>query len=193
MDVPRGIPITPDQLREAVRLQNQLWTQDRIADRLGLHHVAVCRALARHNRRALARIEKRTAAVKAKQVGQLETVASEAFDAWLHSKTPRTVTRRTDSDGPGGPAEAMTEEVSTHQCDAALLNQARGALADVRKILGLDAPVQAQIEDRRAQPGTEAMSRAAAEIDRWKQEQIARLSSSLSAPPTPPTSSTVTD
>jgi hypothetical protein len=76
--------------------------------------MTVNRHLGRHNRQVFARLEKRSAAVKVKQVQQLEWMAEESTRAW--EKT-------------GHPAH---------------LGTARGALSDVRKILALEPkPVEA--------------------------------------------------
>lgn len=123
--------------------------------------------LARVERRELARFTKRIEHAKARQTAQLETIASEAYDAWLHSKTPQ-VTERITSErveerwAEGAPPTqdvvgtlehdavdqptSIVRETKTHQCDSSLLNQVRGALADIRDIWGINAPVKSQAD-----------------------------------------------
>jgi hypothetical protein len=66
---------------------------------------------------------------------------AEAFDAWLHSKTPQVIERTTADDD----KTSKTVESRTHQCDASLLGQVRGALADIRAIWGLDSPTKTEV------------------------------------------------
>jgi hypothetical protein len=102
--------LTPEQLEQAIELQRRCMTQGRIAEVLGVHRMTVSRSLGKHNRKAWARLEKRTASEKAKQVEQLRWAAEQAAEAWAR------------------------------QFDPALLGQLRGALTDIRKVAGLDAP-----------------------------------------------------
>jgi hypothetical protein len=133
--------IPPETVARALELQRKFLTQEQIASELGVHRKTVERALRSHNTRVLKRLEKHSAAERAKQVAQLEQIACEAFGAWLHSKTPKVVDKSTGNDDGNGAVETTTSrEVSSHHCDSSLLNQARGALADIRKILGLEAP-----------------------------------------------------
>ena len=102
--------LTPEQLAEAVRLQARCWTQSRIADALGVHQSTVSRALARHNDRILARLTRRSAATRGRQLEQLEWIVDQAVGAW----------------------ELQTEEINP-----ALLREARAAMKDIRDLLGL--------------------------------------------------------
>ena len=92
----------------------------------------VSRLLARVERRMAARFADRVGRTKARQTAQLETIASEAFGAWLESKELQRIEKAV-----GG---VLIVETRSHQADPALLAQVRGALADIRKIWGMDAP-----------------------------------------------------
>lgn len=147
--------LNPEQLARAVQLQRRLWTQERIAADLGVNQSTVSRALARYNARALKRLERRVAAIKAAQVDQLEYLASQAAEAWERSlqdeeriKTlDTTKTVETDSGIAGVGPTVKTETLNRTETsikgqsgNPALIREAREALADVRAILGLDAP-----------------------------------------------------
>jgi predicted transcriptional regulator len=137
--LPRDIRLQCEM--KAWELRREFWTQSRIAKELGITQQAVSRMLARVERRELARFHKRVERTKARQTAQLETIASEAFDAWLHSKTPQVIEKTTTDDD----QTSKTVESRTHQCDASLLGQARGALADIRAIWGLDSPTKTEV------------------------------------------------
>jgi transcriptional regulator with XRE-family HTH domain len=103
--------LTPEQIAVAVRLQARCWTQDRIAAQLGVAQSSVSRALARVNERLLERLLDRTAAVRGRQIARLEWIADRAAEA------------------------AESEEGGAK---TGLLRTIISALADERKILGLD-------------------------------------------------------
>jgi DNA-binding MarR family transcriptional regulator len=144
---------------EAWELRRQFWTQERIANKLGISKQAVSKMLARVERRELAKFQKRVERTKARQTAQLETIATEAYEAWLHSKTPQIIEKAevggageaagangAESAGDVRAAAVVLRETKTHQCDSSLLNQVRGALSDIRAIWGIEAPAKATIE-----------------------------------------------
>lgn len=116
-----GAHLTPEHLEFAIEKQRAGWTNQRIAKELGVHRQTVSRSLNRHNRRAWERFQKRTGNEQAKQVQRLEWIIEQAAEAF------------------------------PLQFDAALLNQMRGAMADIRKIGGLDAPEKKPPGDDRPQ------------------------------------------
>jgi hypothetical protein len=100
-------PLPPETIDKILRLDSQGWSQQRIADDLGLRRETVCRALHRVHEKAFDRIVGQVAATRSRHVARLEHIcylAMHAFDA-----------------KPG----------------ASFLSEARGALADVRSILGI--------------------------------------------------------
>ena len=117
--------MTPDQRRRAVELQRQGWTQRKIAGELKLARSTVARWLARHGRAVDEQLRAESAAIRAKQVEQLEWAAEEAAAAWEDSKRPLVPIPGVRPPG-----------------DPRLLTLFRGLLADVRLILGLDVPTE---------------------------------------------------
>lgn len=178
--MPGGVPpeVVRDRERKAWDLRQRFWTEARIAQELGISQPAVSKILRRVETRLADRFAKRASRIKARQTAQLEVIATEAFDAWLHSKTPQLTERTTKKAGgpprseaqadPGGgqdegePAgveavdltfEVVTlNESRTHHCDSSLLNQARAALADIRSIWGLDSPKKSEVAGPEGRP-----------------------------------------
>jgi uncharacterized protein (DUF433 family) len=129
---------TPEQLAEWVELQRRGLTHERIAQQTGFTRKTVQAALANYNRRVMARLEKRAAAEKAKQVQQLEGIVEEALAAWERSKQDAMVLRETDVGG----KRRLETTIKGQAGDPRFLGEASKALGEVRKILGLDAPVK---------------------------------------------------
>lgn len=107
-----GPKITAEQVDRMIELRRKCWTHQRIANELGITREAVCKHLMKFSREAFRRLEDRYVAEQVAQLDQLDEMAESAMDAWQSKK------------------------------DAAVLGQARGALADKRSILGLDAPTK---------------------------------------------------
>lgn len=157
--------VTPELARQreetAWELRQKCWTTTRIAQHLGISRQAVDKILDRVEARVLKRLDSRVGRSKARQTHQLEWIAEQASVAWERStrdaETVKTVIEPRDDgagdgdedgDGAEGIAEATIREERTvkgQAGDPALLNQARGALADIRKIWGLDAPIKAAL------------------------------------------------
>ena len=116
--VPREV--SRERERRAWELRQQLWTHERIAAELGVTHQAVTAMLKRVDRRVLAKLDAEVALQKAAQTAQLQYIADEAMQAWESCK----------SSGP----------------DPRFLGEARGALSDLRKLWGLDAPAKSHVQ-----------------------------------------------
>ena len=110
--------------------------------------------------RMLSRVEQRLAKefankaehVKARQTAQLERLFDEALDAWRRSKEPAetvTVTQgraATTREGEVVPLpDQVVRQAREQTGDPRFIEQARGALADIRAIWGLDAPKKQDI------------------------------------------------
>lgn len=133
-----ALKITPDQLEKAVSLQRKGWTNGRIADELGVHRHTIGRALARYNARVYDRLVKRTAGEKGRQLAVLESVVEEALEQWERSKGDTiTVKDATGVDGNGPWTETITT-TRGNVGDPRLLAEAQKALAERRRILGID-------------------------------------------------------
>lgn len=138
--------LAPDHLARALELQSRLWTHARIAADLGVHRTTVSRSLSRHNRRTLERMERRTAAAKGRQVDQLERMADEAFAGWERSQRDVEALKITSETVAGVRTERTETSIRGQAGDPSFLREAREILADVRKILGLDAPPVRAVE-----------------------------------------------
>lgn len=130
--------------REAARLRWQGWTQQRIADQLGVTQQAVDVMLQRIERRLAEEFKEQAAEIKARQTAQLEQVVDETLTQWRRSYedavTEVTVKGKTE----GGKADSMKAQVTRtvvgQSGNPGLIGQARGAMADIREIWGLNAP-----------------------------------------------------
>jgi hypothetical protein len=127
-------------------------TQREIATALGISQAAVSKILARADARLLQEQHDLGLRVKARQTMQLEHIRTEAMAAWHASKADATRRRQRRTDGTGGSTGGVTsvaEVITEAQCgDPRYLAEARGAMSDVRKLWGLDAPQQLQIDAR---------------------------------------------
>jgi predicted transcriptional regulator len=138
----------------AWELRTRCWTQERIAAELSVNQGTVSRILKRLEARALREIARKVERVKARQTEQLEFIASEAMGEWERSKKDaeriHTVERKkTEGDGTTASTTTTTttdETVEGRIGDSTLLEQARGALKDIRAIWGLDAPKKIEAE-----------------------------------------------
>jgi hypothetical protein len=146
--------LSPETLQRALDLQRCLRTHAEIAAELGVCRETISRALARINRKAAERLAKRRAETRARQVDQLEWLASEAAAAWERSLLDAEVTRiTTELDDAQGDDETPTERPQTvttvkrHSGNPALLREAREALADIREILGTEPDGHDQVDD----------------------------------------------
>lgn len=161
--------------REAWRLRVDGWTVERIAEKVGVHHSTVSRMLAAVEKRLADRFEKDAHRIKGRQTAQLEAMYDAAMEQFRRScqdaEKVRTVTKRIERKPDAGERardyvddvpedldedEAYlvesTREVSGQSGNPALLAQARGALADVRTIWGLDAPKRQELSGRDGAP-----------------------------------------
>lgn len=133
-------------------LRQKGWSQVRIAAHLELDQSTVSKILKRVSERALSELGDEVVNTKLTQVRVLEHIADEALQAWEASKqNNRIVTQKVVRPGEGAkgldgqppqpsPTE-VTQRVEDKDGDPRYLETAMKALADVRKILGADAPV----------------------------------------------------
>lgn len=118
------------------------WSQHQIAADLGVSQAAVSKILTRVEIRVLREMTVIVERQKARHTLRLEHLFAEAIQAWERSKTDSTRRRqRKTQSGQGGADATLAEIVTENQHgDPRYLDEARKALADHRKLWGLDAP-----------------------------------------------------
>src|SRR5262245_42867621 len=136
----------------ALELSIQGTTQHQIAEELGVSQAAVSKILKRIEERQLRELAATIDRHKARQTLRLEHQYSQAMKAWEESKADSTVRRqRKAQPGAGGDGHAVAEVVvETQHGNPRYLEQARKALADIRKVWGIDAPQQLTVTATRS-------------------------------------------
>ena len=117
-------------------------TQYQIAVDLGVSQVAVSKILTRVEVRLLRELAATVERQKARHTVRLEHLFAEAIRAWEQSKADTTRRRQRKAEGGQRGAGATIVEivVENRHGDPRYLEEARKALADQRKLWGLDAP-----------------------------------------------------
>jgi predicted DNA-binding protein YlxM (UPF0122 family) len=128
-------------------------THTEIAKELGVTQQAVSQMLRRLEQRVIAQLSDKIETLKARQLARLEHIYGQAMAAWTTSKDPRKKSRRKKlttlsaamvPNGtpalPTGVREETSDQAETSDGNFLLLETALHALADQRKLLGLDAP-----------------------------------------------------
>lgn len=134
--------------REAWRLRVEGWTQQRIAEHLGMDQSTVSDSLKRIEQALAVEFKADALQIKARQTAVLEHVADEALQRWRESvgevEKVTTVTGRvkTTENGVFDLPDQVTRSVEYQSGNPALLEKAMSAMADVRKIWGLDEPTK---------------------------------------------------
>ena len=123
------------------------WSQQQIAADLGVSQAAVSKILKRVELRVLQEMTDIVERQKARHALRLEHLFAEAIRAWEHSKadTTRRRQRKTESGHRGTGATVAELIVENQHGDPRYLDEARKALADHRKLWGLDAPQKVDV------------------------------------------------
>jgi predicted transcriptional regulator len=136
-------PRTRIRTRElrAIELAVRGWSQHQIADDLGISRAAVSKLLKRVETRLLRELADTIERQKVRHSLRLEHLFAESMRAWIESKHDATRRRQRKSQGGTG-GDALVAEVTTENQsgDPRYLAEARKAMADLRKVWGLDAP-----------------------------------------------------
>ena len=142
-------PRTRIRTREfrAIELAVLGWSQQQIATDLGISQAAVSKLLKRVEERILRELAEAIERQKARQTLRLEHQYAEAMRAWEQSKADATRKRQRKTQGGAGGSDSTVAEVvvQNQHGDPRYLEVARKALADVRKVWGLDAPHQLDV------------------------------------------------
>ena len=166
--VPRALVVERETTAWTMACQGR--TQYEIAAKLGISQPAVSQILKRVSTRVLKQLETEVAQRKALQNIRLEGIYAEAMDAWHESKQPKKKSRSKKLVAGGGLTpeqltaardgvplhvgqrtvrEETTNEAATCDGNFLFLQTALAALADQRKLWGIDAPKQLDILDKR--------------------------------------------
>lgn len=134
-------------------LRQKLWTQDRIAAHLGITQGAVSHAIRRITVRMLKGLDAQVKQTVIEQVVQLSYVADEAMQAWQRSKeTAKSVSQKKAIGGRADSLEETVTRVQDQDGDPRYLSTALSAMADIRKILGADAPARQELTGKDGGP-----------------------------------------
>lgn len=159
-DVSRRIAREAWELRQRFKSDRQI--VEILSEQFGirLNHGTVCRMIWRQEKILAAEFVERAEEIKARQTMMLDHMARDAYAEYERSKLGSVTTKVTTDAPEGDPgdadsadradpqpsADAKVETTTKGQTgDPALLAQARGALADIRKIWGLDSPEKKEI------------------------------------------------
>lgn len=160
------------RLREAQVLEQVLEgrTQQQIADALGISQPAVSKIVRRIEDRLLADLAVKAERQRARQTLRLDYIYGQAIHAWQESKQEGVRRRQRKTEHDGG-ASTVAELVSENRHgNPQYLEQARKALADVRKMWGVDAPARMTLD---ARPFA-ALSDAALDAELARQARLLR-------------------
>ena len=148
------------------------WSQHQIAGDLGVSQAAVSKILRRVEGRVLRELTAVIERQKVRHTLRLEHLFAEAIRAWDHSKadTTRRRQRKTQGGSAGSGATVAEIVVENKHGDPRYLDEARKALADHRKLWGLDAPQKVDV--RASHNPYEGMSEAALHAELAKQARL---------------------
>lgn len=188
---PRGArpldEVTEAREQKAWELRQQCYSQARIAEELGVSQQAVSKMLARAGKKLAGEFKNRAEAIKAEQTMMLEEMIHEAKLEWERSKNPieKTSTKsgmaRLDKDGciHDLPNE-VTATIEHRLADPRYMAEIRGALSDIRKIWGVEAPAKTEVETKVSGTVTvnePARQKATEEMATWRNQMLAQIQS----------------
>jgi predicted transcriptional regulator len=118
------------------------YTQARIATELHVSQQAVAKMIARAEAMVADDLRGKVERERSRQHVQLDAIRRMALEAYQESKGDHTVKTQTRKEA-GSDSEATTKiQVVQKAGDPRFLGEARGAMADLRKLHGLDAPTK---------------------------------------------------
>ena len=127
------------------------WSQHRIAADLGVTQAAVSKILARIEGRRLGELTAVVDRQKVRHTLRLEHIIAEGLHAWEASKTDATLRRQRQTRGGTSQAAATVSELvaENRHGEPRYLDVVLKALADHRKLWGLDAPQKVDLRASR--------------------------------------------
>jgi predicted transcriptional regulator len=154
--------VSDERKRIAWRLRQQGWTQQRIADHIGVTQQAVDVMLSVIEKQLAVEFKEQAAQIKARQTAMLEDMTDETLQQWRRSYedavTEVTVKGKTTGGKGEGGADGdksraqVTRTVVGQSGNPSLIAQARGTLSDIRSIWGLDAPKREELTGKDGAP-----------------------------------------
>jgi DNA-binding CsgD family transcriptional regulator len=130
--------VVTERERQAWEMTQAGHTQAEIAEALGVTQSAVSKMLDRVNNRVLEELGQAVLARKMRQLDRLDYLYDEAMAAWERSKQPETVVSY-EAPRAGRRREVTVKTLDGRCGDPVFLRRAMDALAEIRKILGLNA------------------------------------------------------
>lgn len=147
------------------------WSQHHIAEDLGISQAAVSKLLKRIETRLFREMAETVGRQKARHALRLEHLFAEAMRSWNESKADSTRRRqRKTQSGQGADATVAELVVENQHGDPRYLDEARKALADHRKLWGLDAPQKVDL--RASQNPYDDMTEEALRAELARQAQL---------------------
>ena len=141
--------------KDAWELRQKGWVHQRIADELGYERSSVTKALKRVLKRVVKQLDDDVRDETMSQIGQLRFIVDEGFQAWEESKAAsKQVRQKRIQTAPGATPtgnpialapDEITTQVSDNVGDTKYLTEARNAMADLRKLLGINAATKFEI------------------------------------------------
>lgn len=128
---------------EIRRLYARRYTQEQIAQELGIARSLVSYWLKKIEEDAQAAVADRAAEIR-RTLDALAEVEREAWSAWERSKRPAVRSQRERGSGPEGPVRKVRRTTEYQAGDPAFLNIVLSCQQQRRQLLGLDKPTQAQ-------------------------------------------------
>ena len=129
--------------QRVVTLSDQGWTQEAIADELGISQAAVSKILRRVDDRALRTLSTQVAYFKMRRARHLEYLSRESRRGWEQSKQERVQRRQTKVSRADGTPVVTQHVVSDEHPDPRMLDQARKAEEALADLYGLSVPTPA--------------------------------------------------
>ena len=137
------------RLRETQVLEHILegHTQHQIAHALGISQPAVSKIARRVEERLLADLAYKAERQRARQTLRLDYIYSQSIQAWQDSKQEGLRRRQRKTEHDSGTGSTVAELISENRHgDPRYLDEARKALADLRKVWGVDAPERVAVD-----------------------------------------------
>lgn len=142
-----GVPkeILREREQQSWALRQRGFTHQRIADQLGLDRSTITKMLGRLSARVNAKLGQEITEHKMAQLEQLSFIIDECMQAWERSKeSQKSVSKKTTDAGKltGRKAEEILMQTEDQDGNIRYITEARAAMADIRKILDIDAPIR---------------------------------------------------